>query len=281
MPRKTLALPHTEGRFHNFTHLISRELYHLHLDIIGLSFRPCNSGEIFRVPYEDIVGCKCQPATSEGGPSNSSPIKDDVVTQPPVDFSASCSFTIVVYRNAEAPKRCAGQKNGIDRHNFVFCVNKFPTITQNRNLALEWQRRLSPVLRALSRRDAGDRSGRNHHRKNDYATEPTPGEDGPPRPSSGFPRVLVLINPESGTRSAKRLFKKWAAPVMRDAGIEYLVKKTKTHGDARATAAQLDLNSIDAIVACSGDGIVHEVLVSKLPQGPFHFSRGHKIVMLY
>jgi len=74
-------------------------------------------------------------------------------------------------------------------------------------------------------------------------------------------RVALIYNPASGQHSSKRaaLVRKVLA-TLRDAGIEADALETDSPGSARALAKAAMLNRYDTVIACGGDGTVHEVL---------------------
>ena len=76
-------------------------------------------------------------------------------------------------------------------------------------------------------------------------------------------RVALIYNPASGQGSSRRsLAIKQAMAVLQDAGIEAETIETHAPGSAGALAAQAVQLGCDTIIACGGDGTVHEVLQS-------------------
>lgn len=73
-------------------------------------------------------------------------------------------------------------------------------------------------------------------------------------------RICVLINPFSGTKKARKIFDKYAYPVLRYGHLDLTIVETQFSGHARKFAQEVDINSIDGIVCVSGDGLVWEVL---------------------
>jgi YegS/Rv2252/BmrU family lipid kinase len=73
--------------------------------------------------------------------------------------------------------------------------------------------------------------------------------------------VAVIYNPASGQYSARRKAAiEQVLDTLRSAGIETEAFITDTPGSATAHAQQAVLKGYDAILACGGDGTVHEVL---------------------
>jgi YegS/Rv2252/BmrU family lipid kinase len=76
-------------------------------------------------------------------------------------------------------------------------------------------------------------------------------------------RVALIYNPASGQHSAKRRAAiDKALAVLRDAGVEVEALETLAPGSAEALASEAVHRGCDTILACGGDGTVHEVLQS-------------------
>jgi YegS/Rv2252/BmrU family lipid kinase len=76
-------------------------------------------------------------------------------------------------------------------------------------------------------------------------------------------RVALIYNPASGQYSARRARAvQDALAVLRDAGVAAEAFVTDTAGSARVLAQQAVEAGCDTILACGGDGTVHEVLQS-------------------
>ena len=220
----------------------------------GEAFSVCSvSGSDFETQLDrgEIVGCSCN--------ADFSPFAQGLADIDDLDIASSTAalFNVIAY----APKYKArrGRRGSlvkikrIIRMSLTFIVDLHKTAAANNDLARLWQRHLSPVLRSRIGIGENDQISGSDPRLSNGSD----GERASLAPS--FPRVVVIINPVGGTRLAKKLFKKWAAPVFRDAGIEFAVEITKKRGFARKLAEEMDLTSVDAIVTCSGDGVVHEV----------------------
>ena len=81
--------------------------------------------------------------------------------------------------------------------------------------------------------------------------------DGPPLPRR---RILILVNPHSGKGNASKIFKKHALPVLQRAFLDIMVQETEYAGHARDLGASLDLDTVDGLVTCGGDGILWELV---------------------
>lgn len=72
-------------------------------------------------------------------------------------------------------------------------------------------------------------------------------------------RAYVLINPHAGPGEADKLFDREARPILEAARMQLTVVTT-THSEHAVDLAQnMDLDAFDVVVACSGDGLPHEV----------------------
>ncbi|KAL4423103.1 hypothetical protein ABPG77_004786 [Micractinium sp. CCAP 211/92] len=84
------------------------------------------------------------------------------------------------------------------------------------------------------------------------------------RASAGRPRsLLVLLNPNSGHRQGRRVWRRLAEPVLAAASIKTRVWETCGPGHASEMVAGLtaqQLQGIDGIVCVGGDGVFHEAL---------------------
>jgi len=76
-------------------------------------------------------------------------------------------------------------------------------------------------------------------------------------------KVALIYNPQSGQHSARRKAAiDQAISVLREAGISVEAFVTEHAGSATIHAQQAVLNGFDTVLACGGDGTVHEVLQS-------------------
>jgi diacylglycerol kinase family enzyme len=76
-------------------------------------------------------------------------------------------------------------------------------------------------------------------------------------------RVALIYNPVSGQYSARRKSAiEETLAVLRDAGVTAEAMETKKAGEATIHARQAMNDGCDAVLACGGDGTVHEILQS-------------------
>ena len=76
-------------------------------------------------------------------------------------------------------------------------------------------------------------------------------------------RVALIYNPVSGQYSARRKAAiEQTLAVLREAGVAAEALETKAAGEATIHARQAMDDGCDAVLACGGDGTVHEILQS-------------------
>ncbi|KAL0577639.1 sphinganine kinase lcb4 [Marasmius crinis-equi] len=73
-------------------------------------------------------------------------------------------------------------------------------------------------------------------------------------------RLKVLVNPKSGTGKAVKTFVTTVEPILRTAGCSLDVVHTKHSGHGREIASEIPLDTYDAVLIVSGDGLIHEVM---------------------
>ncbi|KAL2756484.1 hypothetical protein ACRALDRAFT_2042598 [Sodiomyces alcalophilus JCM 7366] len=72
-------------------------------------------------------------------------------------------------------------------------------------------------------------------------------------------RVKVLVNPHAGPGGAMAKWERDVAPLFRAARMTVDVQQTTRTGEAVDIVRDLALDHLDAIIACSGDGLPHEI----------------------
>lgn len=73
-------------------------------------------------------------------------------------------------------------------------------------------------------------------------------------------KVLILLNPKSGSGKARETFQKYVAPVFTEAEVPYELQVTKYANFAREFARRCTIHEWRSIVVVGGDGIYYEVI---------------------
>ncbi|CAD5175675.1 sphingosine kinase 2 [Musa acuminata AAA Group] len=73
-------------------------------------------------------------------------------------------------------------------------------------------------------------------------------------------RLLIIVNPFGGNKSARKIFDTEIKPLLADAEVLYTLKETKYQLHAQEIANTMDLIKYDGIVCVSGDGVLVEVV---------------------
>lgn len=73
-------------------------------------------------------------------------------------------------------------------------------------------------------------------------------------------KLLILINPFSGSGKSVKLFQEQVEPMLNEADIEFNQVTTEYAGHAVEIMKTINLLHVDGIVICSGDGLVYEVV---------------------
>eukprot|EP00472_Partenskyella_glossopodia_P014004 CAMPEP_0197527158 /NCGR_PEP_ID=MMETSP1318-20131121/20518_1 /TAXON_ID=552666 /ORGANISM="Partenskyella glossopodia, Strain RCC365" /LENGTH=506 /DNA_ID=CAMNT_0043081653 /DNA_START=225 /DNA_END=1745 /DNA_ORIENTATION=+ len=72
-------------------------------------------------------------------------------------------------------------------------------------------------------------------------------------------KMVVYINPKSGSGRARSIFRKQRS-ILERAGIQLNVAVTSRAGQVRSEIANMNLNKVDGFIICSGDGLVMEYI---------------------
>ncbi|EGD76197.1 hypothetical protein PTSG_00903 [Salpingoeca rosetta] len=73
-------------------------------------------------------------------------------------------------------------------------------------------------------------------------------------------RILVLYNPVSGAGQGRIIAEHHVGPILRLAKIDFDIIPTEYAGHATHFVSNLDLESLDGLAVCGGDGLVSEVM---------------------
>ncbi len=80
-------------------------------------------------------------------------------------------------------------------------------------------------------------------------------------------KATLLYNPQAGDGRSRKALVESAAAVLRAAGVETILFGTRGAGTASAQTYEALANGCDTVMACGGDGTVHEVLQAMVGSG--------------
>lgn len=177
-------------------------------------------GSPLEVFLSDIIGCHCMKC------------KDS--------YDPSAYFIVFAY----PLRKPFGQPRRRERHTLTFRANRFENFELNLEIANRWKI-------SLLRLKSGD---------------PLPGNGAPLATSSvkelkpRTRRHLVLLNPFGGKGKALTEFKNTVVPVLGEADIQYNMIVTERPGHAQEILQSIQLEEWGAVLVCSGDGLIFEVI---------------------
>src|ERR1700758_1908333 len=95
-------------------------------------------------------------------------------------------------------------------------------------------------------------------------------------------KVALLYNPTAGKNRARRLAEvQAAAHVLQSAGVDTIAQPTSAPGSAGQQAREAVAQGCDTIVACGGDGTVHDIVQglagTDTPVGVIPFGTGNAL----
>ena len=73
-------------------------------------------------------------------------------------------------------------------------------------------------------------------------------------------RILVLVNPVSGSGSAVNIFNKEILQILKDSQCEVKTVITERANQAKELVHQLDPTTVDMILSVGGDGLFYEII---------------------
>nr|XP_032831938.1 sphingosine kinase 2 [Petromyzon marinus] len=184
------------------------------------------------VPLADVVGCHAlrhRPKSTSSQPSPSPPSP----SSPAPPTSSNCQWayvTVFAYPRGGGTGKGKGSRSPA-RH--TFRIDSHGDADGNIREARRWETAIVSLLR-------GERS------------------------PSGLPprrrRLLILVNPFSGTKKAQLRSQRILHPIMEEADIQHHTIITERAGHASTLVQQINLSEWDGIVIVSGDGLLFEVI---------------------
>ncbi|XP_061433018.1 sphingosine kinase 2-like isoform X1 [Lethenteron reissneri] len=183
------------------------------------------------VPIDDIVGCHAlrhsRPKSTSSQPSPSPPSPSSPA--PPASSTSQWAYvTVFAY-----PRGGGTGKGPRSSTRHTFRIDSHGDADGNIREARRWETAILSLLR-------GERS------------------------PSGLPprrrRLLILVNPFSGTKKAQLRCQRILHPMMEEADMQHHTIITERAGHASTLVQQMDLSEWDGIVIVSGDGLLFEVI---------------------
>lgn len=259
-------------------------VYYVKLTEKGLTLRKETnvSAKEQTILLQDIIGCRCL-RSKRKRKNNSSctcaalpgPTELKVVEENSLDLDES-DVSVYLYIYAYIL-----EKNGHrERTTITLRFRSFDNYEQNNDEAQKWR----SAIKYLIHRDPNaieypprhtKRTVLNHTSNSNSITISPPVNVTPPANSVPVPpvsspfqiyvpkdmrKVLILLNPKSGSGKARETFQKYVAPVFTEAEIPYELQVTKHANFAREFARRCTIHEWRSIVVVGGDGIYYEVI---------------------
>lgn len=73
-------------------------------------------------------------------------------------------------------------------------------------------------------------------------------------------RLYIILNPKSGKKTALNVFNTKIKPILQIAHVTFHVEVTKKPKHGTELAREVDFSKYDEVIACGGDGTLHEVV---------------------
>lgn len=207
----------------------------------GLSLRKESNGTCKEqtIRVQDIIGCRCLRSkrkrnaasscactTLPGGQANLRVVEDNSVELDESDISAYLYiYAYILKKNRRVPRR--------ERTTITLRFRSFDKYDENNKEAQKWRSAIKQIL--------GNESNLGYIFKDTR-------------------KVLVILNPKSGSGKGRETFQQRVAPIFVEAEIPYDLHVTKYANYAREFVRNKDIYVWKYIVVVGGDGIFFEVL---------------------
>lgn len=246
-------------------------VYYVKLTEKGLTLRKETnvSAKEQTILLQDIIGCRCLRSKRKRKSASSctcaalpGPAELKVVEENSVDLDET-DISVYLYIYAYIL-----EKNGHrERTTITLRFRSFDNYEQNNEEAQKWR----SAIKFLIHRDPNTELPIQVKRLNTISSpiNVTPPPNSVPVPASPLQllyipkdtrKVLILLNPKSGSGKARETFQKSVAPVFTEAEIPYELQVTKRAHFAREFARRCDIYQWRSIVVVGGDGIYYEVI---------------------
>lgn len=244
-------------------------VYYVKLTEKGLTLRKETSttAKEQTILLQDIIGCRCLRSKRKRKNASSctcaalpGPTELKVVEENSTDLDES-DVSVYLYIYAYVL-----EKNGHrERTTITLRFRSFDNYEQNNEEAQKWR----TAIKYLIHRDSNTELPTQIKRQTISPLNVTPPAKSVPVPLSPLQlyvpkedtrKVLVLLNPKSGSGKARETFQKYVAPVFVEAEIPFELQVTKYANYAREFARRSDIYTWRSIVVVGGDGIYYEVI---------------------
>lgn len=248
-------------------------VYYVKLTEKGLTLRKETnvSAKEQTIQLQDIIGCRCLRSKRKMKNASSctcaalpGPAEIKVVEENSVDLDESdVSVYLYIYAYIwEKSLRCGNGRR--ERTTITLRFRSFDNYEQNNNEAQKWRNAIKYLIHNNSIDSNSTEQSINEMKKCSlsHSSVPISTSSSPflPYMPKEMRKVLVLLNPKSGSGKARETFQKWVIPVFVEAEIPYEVQVTKHANYAREFARFRDLYAWRSIVVVGGDGIYYEVI---------------------
>lgn len=222
---------------------------------------------------QDIIGCRCLRSKRKRGkvssctcaalpgPTDLKVVEENSLELDESDVSAYLYiYAYILKRNA---RRGAGRR---ERTTITLRFRSFDKYEDNNREAQKWRTAIKQLIHRIN--DEPIVVTNSHKTVSMGAINMTPPAHSVPVPSTPIqlwvPReirkVLVLLNPKSGSGKARETFQKTVAPIFVEAEIPFELHVTKHANYAREFVRNRDIYAWRSIVVVGGDGIYFEVI---------------------
>lgn len=241
-------------------------VYYVKLTEKGLTLRKETnvSAKEQTIHLQDIIGCRCLRSKRKKKNASSctcatlpGPAEIKVVEVNSADLDESdVSVYLYIYAYIlEKSPRCANGRR--ERTTITLRFRSFDNYEQNNDEAQKWRNAIKYLIHNNS---IDSNSTESNQLKKSCAPISTSSSPFLPYIPKEMRKVLVLLNPKSGSGKARETFQKYVVPVFVEAEIPYEVQVTKHSNYAREFARSRDLYAWRSIVVVGGDGIYYEVI---------------------
>lgn len=226
----------------------------------GLTLRKetADSAKEQTIQLQDIIGCRSlrskrrrRKGTSCTCPASPGPAQLKVVEDNSLDLDENdVSAYLYIYAYILKKNR-HGMPRRRERTTITLRFRSFDRYEDNDREAQKWR---TAVKHLIAHDDGG------HDGSNDDAIDVRTLDMSLPYVPKDLRKVLVLLNPKSGSGKSRESFQKYVAPVFVEAEVPYELQVTRYANYAREFVRHKDVYVWRSILVVGGDGILYEVI---------------------